>query len=66
VPASFEGIIELSMPLAELPLGRKSGRNLDRKAREALEALKLVTVGDLLRHYPRRYEDRVSFATRTG
>lgn len=36
-------------------------RSLDKKTREGLNALGLITVGDLLRHYPRRYEDRTRF-----
>ncbi|MEM6915541.1 MAG: hypothetical protein AAF491_03150, partial [Verrucomicrobiota bacterium] len=34
---------------------------LDKKAREGFEKLGLVTVGDALSHFPRRYEDRTRF-----
>ncbi|MDF1825765.1 MAG: ATP-dependent DNA helicase RecG [Verrucomicrobiales bacterium] len=34
---------------------------LDKKAREGFEKLGLVTIGDALAHYPRRYEDRTHF-----
>lgn len=34
---------------------------LDKKAREGFEKLGLVTIGDALAHYPRRYEDRTTF-----
>ena len=61
VPASFEGNIDLNTPLADLAVGGKGGRNLDKKGGEALQSLKLITIGDLLRHFPRRYEDRTHF-----
>lgn len=34
---------------------------LDKKSREGFEKLGLITVGDALVHYPRRYEDRTHF-----
>ncbi|MEM6278610.1 MAG: DEAD/DEAH box helicase, partial [Verrucomicrobiota bacterium] len=34
---------------------------LDKKTREGFEKLGLVTVGDALSHFPRRYEDRTRF-----
>ncbi|MEM7601698.1 MAG: ATP-dependent DNA helicase RecG [Verrucomicrobiota bacterium] len=34
---------------------------LDKKAREGFEKLGLITIGDALAHYPRRYEDRSTF-----
>ncbi|MEM6279527.1 MAG: DEAD/DEAH box helicase, partial [Verrucomicrobiota bacterium] len=34
---------------------------LDKKAREGFEKLGLVTIEDVLSHYPRRYEDRTRF-----
>ena len=58
--------VSLATPIEELPFaggttrGGKS-RALDKKTRDALESLGLRTVGDLLRHYPRRYEDRTRF-----
>ena len=42
-------------------LGGRSGRGLDKKTAEGLASLGLVTVDDLLEHFPRRYEDRVRF-----
>lgn len=41
--------------------GGKSGKAADKKTLEGLAALGLVTVDDLLEHYPRRYEDRTRF-----
>jgi len=41
--------------------GGKSGKATDKKTLEGLAALGLVTVDDLLEHYPRRYEDRTRF-----
>ena len=46
--------MELSAPLAELP-------GVGPTRVKALERLDLHTVGDLLTHYPRRYEDRRHF-----
>ncbi|MBL9155728.1 MAG: ATP-dependent DNA helicase RecG [Verrucomicrobiales bacterium] len=42
-------------------LGGRGGRGLDKKTAEGLDSLGLVTVDDLLEHFPRRYEDRVRF-----
>ncbi len=49
-----EQFLALSQPVTDLP-GLGPGRA------KALERLGLFTVGDLLTHYPRRYEDRRQF-----
>ena len=46
--------LELSQPVTDLP-------GLGPVRAKALERLGLITVGDLLTHYPRRYEDRRQF-----
>ena len=48
------------MPLDEKLQGLRQ-LGLERKALNALETLGIQTVGDLISHYPRRYEDRTRF-----
>ena len=50
-----------SQPGLETPLTERSGVGPERASQ--LARLKLITVGDLLQHRPRRYEDRRHFRT---
>ena len=54
--------VTLATSLADLPFAGKGGKpGFDKKTSDGLAALGLVKVGDLLRHFPRRYEDRTRF-----
>ena len=46
---------------AATPLAEATSKRLSKKQLSGLEALGLSTVGDLITHYPRRYEDRTRF-----
>lgn len=49
-------MLSLDTPIADTGLIR-----IDKKSSSALDKLKLTTVGDVLSHFPRRYEDRTQF-----
>ncbi len=54
-------VISTDTPVEALPFFGGGTKAADRKLRDGLDALGLRTVGDLLRHHPRRYEDRTRF-----
>lgn len=51
------------MVTLESPLPEVEGVRIDKKMQEGLEKMGLLTVDDLLHHYPRRHEDRRHFDT---
>ncbi|MCB1230563.1 MAG: ATP-dependent DNA helicase RecG [Verrucomicrobiae bacterium] len=60
-PTHQPSLISLDTLIEALPFFGSGKKASDKKLREGLEALGLRTVEDLLRHYPRRYEDRTRF-----
>lgn len=62
VPApSDRSLLTLDTLVEALPFFGSGKKAADKKLRECIDALGLRTVEDLLRHYPRRYEDRTRF-----
>jgi ATP-dependent DNA helicase RecG len=54
-------VTELAEIHPQTPLTEATSKRLNKKQLSGLEALGLFTVGDLITHYPRRYEDRTRF-----